>query len=95
MLFVVCKDATRGVDGAVNVALQTQVGKIAGSNHVGSDGVGLVGFAPINVGAAGDTGSVQDVSRLVLVELLGNSFAVLKTAIGGLDLDVVCWRALF
>lgn len=88
VLLVVDKDASGGVDGAVNSAFQTQIGKIEGSDDVGADGVGLVGFAPINVGASGDTSGVQDVSGLELIELLGNGFAVLKAAFGGLDLDI-------
>ena len=87
VLFVVHKDATGGVDGAVNVSLETQIGQIQGSDDVGSDGFGLVRFAPIDVGTAGDAGGVQDVRGLVFVQLLGNGLAVLETAVGGLDLD--------
>ena len=89
--FVIHEDATCGVDGAVDAPLQTQIGKIQSSNDVGTDGFGLVGLAPVNVGTPGDSCGVENVSRLVLVELLGYRFAVLETAVGSLDLDgAVC-----
>ena len=90
VLFVVDKDAAGGVDGAVDASFQTQVGQVEGSNDVGSDGFGLVGFAPVNVGASGDSGGVQDVGGLVLVQLLGDGLAVLEAGVGGLDLNVLC-----
>jgi len=91
VLFVINENATGGVDGAMDATLQTQIGKIQSSNDVGADGFGLVGLAPVNVGTPGDASGVEDVSGLVLVELLGYRFAVLETAVGGFDLDgAVC-----
>jgi hypothetical protein len=94
VFLVVHKDATGGVDGAVDVAFQTQIGKVEGSNDVGTDSFRLVGFAPINVGAAGNPGGVQYVRRLVLIEFLGDGFTVLNSGFGGLDLDSVLFGHL-
>jgi hypothetical protein len=53
---IVLENTARGVDGAMNVALATQVRDVEGSNDIGANGFGLVVFAPINVGATRNAG---------------------------------------
>lgn len=86
---VIFEDAPSGVDGAVDVAFIAQVGNVECANDVGTDSLGFVIFAPINVGTAGNAGGVEDVGGLDRVELGGHVGAVLDACRGKDDLDIL------
>jgi hypothetical protein len=88
MGFVVLEDATGSIDSNVNITEHAQVSNVQGSNDVGTNGVGLVVLAPVNVRTTGDTSSHEGMRRLDLVELLSDSFAFLYPSIGEMDLDI-------
>ena len=84
---VVLEDASRGVNGAVDAPFVGEVGEVEGANDVGADGVGFVVFAPVNVGAAGDSSGHENVGGFHFVEFLGHVGAVFAAGFGEDDFD--------
>jgi len=74
---IVMIDTTGGKNGAVDASKEAAIGKVEGSDHVGSHGFFLVILAPVDIGAAGTTGTVQNMGGLDLVELGLDGFSVL------------------
>mmetsp|Transcript_21054 Transcript_21054/g.49952 ORF Transcript_21054/g.49952 Transcript_21054/m.49952 type:complete len:376 (-) Transcript_21054:59-1186(-) len=89
LLVVVDEDAPGRVDGAVDATFEAQIGEVESPDDVRTDRLRLVRLAPVDVGTSGDPRGVQNVRRLVLVELRRDRLAVLEAAVGGLDLDAV------
>ncbi len=83
---VVLVDAASGEDGDVNALEEAGVGQVEGADDVGAHGGLLVVLAPVDVGAAGGTGSVQDVGGLDPLELGQDGLAVLHADGGAVDL---------
>jgi hypothetical protein len=86
VLLVIGVDAASGEDREVNLLEEANICQVEGSNDIAADGLLLVVFAPINIGAAGATSTVQDVGGLDLLDLLNHSLAVLHANCGGEDL---------
>lgn len=61
MLGIVLEDAAGGVVDEDEALLPADVGEGEGADDVGADGLDLVGLAPVDVGASGDAGGVEDV----------------------------------
>ena len=64
--------------------LSAYVSEGQGADHVGPDGLDLMGFAPIDVGAAGDAGGVEDVGGLNIGDVGLERAAILEAA-GAVD----------
>lgn len=91
---VVGIDTASGKDSDVNALLVTAIGQVNGTDNVVSDGLLLVVLAPVNVGSASRSSSIEDVGWLVFVELSDDSFSVLHADGGREDLlacGVVSW----
>jgi hypothetical protein len=56
-----------------------QVSNVQGTDHVCSECVRFVIFAPVNVGAAGNTSGHENMRRLNFIQLLGNFFTILNS----------------
>jgi len=84
---IVLEDATGGVVEEEEAVLAADVGESEGSDDVGSDCLDLVGLAPVDVGAARDTGGVEYVGGLDLSYVLFEGGPVLETARGILEGD--------
>lgn len=61
---VVLEDASGGVVDEDEAFLPADVGERERADDIGADGLDLVGLAPVDVGAAGDAGGVEDVGGL-------------------------------
>lgn len=61
---VVFEDAAGGVVDEDEAFLPAYIGERERADNIGADGLDLVRLAPVDVGAAGDAGGVEDVSRL-------------------------------
>ena len=87
MLVVVLENTSGRIDGAMNATHITQVGQVQGANDIGTDGFGLVRFAPINVGPSGDPGGVEHMGGLDFIEFGGDLFAHFQPAVGPKDFN--------
>lgn len=79
---VIFEDTSGGVDGAVDVTFVATVGDVECTDDVGTDGIGFVILAPINVGTASNSSGHEDVGGFDLVELLGYIGAIFDTRFG-------------
>lgn len=61
---IVLENAASGVIDQDQASVTAHIGQAQGSDDIGSNGLDLMRFAPVDVGAAGDAGSVEDVSGL-------------------------------
>lgn len=61
---IVLENAAGGVINENQPSLAAHIGQAQGSDHIGSNGLDLMRLAPVDVGAAGYTGGVEDVGRL-------------------------------
>jgi len=77
MGIVVLVDAAGGEHGAVDALEVAAVGQVQSPDHVGAHRLLLVVLAPVDVGAAGAAGCVEDVRGLYAVELGQDALAVL------------------
>ena len=50
----VLEDAAGGIQGHVNALVMASLREVKRANDIGAEGLVLVGFAPVDVGAAGD-----------------------------------------
>lgn len=64
MIRVVLEDAASGVIDEYESLVPANISKGEGADHVGPDGLHLVGLTPVDVGAACDTGGVENVGGL-------------------------------
>lgn len=89
MTGIVLEDATGGVVEEDEAVVAADVGESEGSDDVGSDGLNLVGFAPVHVGPACDSSGVEYVGGLDLSYVLFEGGPVLETARGVLEGDAL------
>jgi len=80
-VIVVVENATSAKVSHVDILKLANIRKIEASDDVGANSLNLVGFTPINVGATSNTGSVQDVSRLVLLNISKDGSAIFKPSV--------------
>ena len=85
MLLVILVNAPRSEHGNVDALEEAGVGEVEGADDVAADGGLLVVLAPVDVGAAGAAGGVEDVGGLDAVELGEDGLAVLHADGGGVD----------
>lgn len=64
MTLVILKYTPSSIINQHQPLLSTHVSKSEGTGHVSTDGLDLVGFAPVDVGPAGDTGGIKNMSRI-------------------------------
>ena len=86
---IVLEDATGGVVEEEEAVVAADIGESEGSDDVGSDGLHLVGLAPVDVGPARDSGGVEYVGGLDLGYVLFEGGPVLETARGVLEGDTL------
>lgn len=86
VLLVVLVDAACGEDGAVDTLEVAAVGQVECADDIGAHGVLLVVFAPVDIGATGAAGSVQNMCRLNAIELLEDLLTILHADGGGVNL---------
>lgn len=84
MIRIVLEDASSGIIDQNQASLPADVSESESPDDVGADGLDLVGLAPVDVGAAGDTGGVEDVSGIDSGDVGLEGGAVLETA-GAVD----------
>lgn len=84
VLLIVLVDAAGGEDGAVDALQEAAVGQVEGADDIGPHGFLLVVLTPVDVGATGAAGGVEDMGRLDAVELLEDLLAVLHAHSGGM-----------
>lgn len=77
---VVLENAAGGVVNEHEAAVPAQVGEGQGPYDVGPDSLDLMRFAPVDVGAAGDSGGVEDVGGLDGGDVGFEGAAVLEAA---------------
>lgn len=80
MSLVVLENAPCGVVNEHKAAFTADVGECQRPHNVGADGLHLVGLAPVDVGAAGDAGGVEDVGGIDGGEVGFEGGAVLEAA---------------
>lgn len=77
---IVLKNASSGVINQDQPSFTAHVSQAQSSNDIGSNGLNLMRFAPVDVRAASDAGSVEDVSGLHGGDVGLKRRAVLKAA---------------
>jgi len=83
---VVGVDASSGKDSDVNALQVAGVSQVQGTDNVVSDGLLLVVLAPVDIGSASGTSSIEDVGGLIFLELSNDTFSVLHANSGSEDL---------
>ncbi|KAA8535675.1 hypothetical protein F0562_030678 [Nyssa sinensis] len=61
---IILKNTSGGAFDQDQPFVPTEVSKGQGGEHIGQDGLDLMGFVPDDIGAASDVGSVEDVCGL-------------------------------
>ena len=64
MIRIILKDTSSGIIDQDNTLISAHVSQSECSSNVGSNGLDLVGLAPVDVGAARDAGGVEHVGWL-------------------------------
>lgn len=80
MTRVVLEYTTRGVVDQHEASLPANVGESQSSDDVCTDGLHLVGLAPVNVRSSGDSRGVEHVARLDGIKIGDERAAILEPA---------------
>lgn len=78
MTRIVFKYTTGGVVDQNESFLSANVGESQGPGDIRTDGLDLVGLAPVDVGTPGDSGGVEDVGRLHGFDVGDDGLTILK-----------------
>ena len=52
MELIILEDTSSGIDSAVDTPLRTYISQVESANHIGTEGLSLVGLTPIDVWSA-------------------------------------------
>lgn len=85
MILVVLEDASGGEEHVVDAQHLTHIRHDKSADDVGADGLDAVVLAPVHVGAAGHTRGVEDVGRLILLDLAHKGLAIVCAALSVLE----------
>jgi len=83
---IILVNTTRSIDGSMDSLQETSIGQVQSTDDIASDGLLLVIFAPINIGTAGATSTVENVCWLDPLEFGDDSFSVLHAHCGCVNL---------
>ena len=78
MTRIVLEYAAGGVIDQNESFLSANVGESQGPGDIRTDGLDLVGLAPVDVGTPGDSGGVEHVARLHGFDVVDDGLAILK-----------------
>lgn len=86
---IVLENAASGVINQDQPSLTAHIGQAQGSDHIGSNGLDLMRFTPVDVRAAGDSSGVEDMGGLDGGDISLEGGAVLETARAISEIDTL------
>lgn len=89
MCGIILENAASGIINQDQASLTAHIGQGQGSDHIGSNGLDLMRFAPIDVGAASDSSSVEDMGWLDSGDISLEGGAVLEAARAVSEIDTL------
>jgi hypothetical protein len=85
VFIIICVDATCRKDSNVDVFQIAAIGQIQCPDNIASNRLFLVILTPIDIGATGASSTVENMCRLIFLELSNDGFAILHTNSGRVD----------
>ena len=85
VVIVVLEDTARGVQQVVDALFCANVRDSEGAEHIGSNSLHLVVLTPVDIGPASNSRRVQNVRRLVLLNLRKHCLPILGPRVGQVE----------